>query len=63
MNSIIEELLGYNVQVRSQWGQSEGRDEGVLEACDGRWIRLRKDNGETLYFPIANVRLVKPISS
>ncbi len=58
MTDVLHEVLGQFVQVRSQYGQGEGRDEGVLEAYDERWIKLRKD-AETLYFPIANVRIVK----
>ena len=59
MNTLIQELLERRVEVRS--GSTEGRDSGTLEACDERWIKLRKDSGELLYFPIANVRLVKPL--
>ncbi len=58
--SVVSELLGQQVEVRSLRGQSECVDAGVLEATDERWIKLRKDD-EVLYFPIANVRLVKPV--
>lgn len=58
-DDVMSEVLGKYVEVRSQYGSSEGRDEGVLEAYDERWIKLRKANGDTLYFPIANVRIVK----
>lgn len=59
--TLIYELLERRVEVRSQAGNAEGTDRGTLEACDAQWLRLRKENGELLYFPIVNVRLVKPI--
>ena len=60
MKVLIEELIGKTVEIRSQAGQADYRDDGVLEACDERWLRLRKGY-ELIYFPINNVRLVKPL--
>lgn len=59
-DNVLSELLGRDVEVRSLRGQSECVDSGVLEAFDERWIKLRTDSDELLYFPIANVRLLKP---
>ena len=62
MNSdVLQELVGEYVEVRSQAGNADYRDDGILEAYDDRWIKLRKSNSECIYFPIANVRLVKPL--
>lgn len=56
---VLEDLLGAEVEVRSLRGQGECVDTGVLEAFDAQWIKVRKDD-EVLFFPIANVRLLKP---
>jgi hypothetical protein len=63
MNSVLSELLGKEVEVRSMSSGDSGtdwKDSGVLEAFDGQWLKLRKGH-ERLYFPIYNVRLVKPL--
>ena len=57
---VLEALLGQWIEVRSQAPNTDYRDDGVLEAYDARWLVLRKDSG-LIYFPIANVRLVKPL--
>ncbi len=57
---VLRDLLGQYVEVRSRAGQSEYTDKGMLEAYDSQWIRLRKDS-ETICFPIANIRLLKPL--
>ena len=55
----LRELQGRKVKVFS--GQSGFTDEGVLEYCDGVFIKLRKGDEEFLYFPLVSVRLVKPL--
>ncbi len=55
----IGDLIGKQVEVRSQYGGGEGVDRGILEVYDYPWIRLRKDNNEILCFPVQNVRMVK----
>ncbi|RYX86213.1 hypothetical protein EON83_03045 [bacterium] len=62
MNDILKDLVGKHVEVRSRAGDGGFRDEGRLVDYDERWIKLDKGAGEVLYFPIANVRLVKPLS-
>lgn len=61
MKGILEELPRQHVEVRSQANNHDYRDDGVLEEYDERWIKIRKSSGETIYFPIANVRLLKPL--
>ena len=60
MKDILEGILGQHVEVRSQSVTAACRDNGVLEEYDERWIKIRKDL-EVIYFPIANVRLLKPL--
>lgn len=60
MKYLLEELIGKPVKVWSQRGDHEYSDEGVLEAFDGLCLRVRLSSHEVLYFPIHNVRLVKP---
>ncbi len=59
MNDMLEELLGKTVEVRS--GNTDCHDDGQLLAYDERWIKLAKETGEVIYFPIANIRLIKPL--
>ncbi len=59
--NVLSELLGQEVEVRSLRGQSECVDSGVLEAYDERWLKVRQSPEQVLYFPIANVRLLKPL--
>ena len=60
MKDILEELLGEYIEVISRGGNTAYRDSGVLEDYDEQWIKIRKEL-ETLYFPIANVRVLKPL--
>ena len=59
-DDLMRELVGQQVEVRSQSGSQEFRDDGVLEGCDGRWLKLSTSGGD-LYFPVAKVRLVKRV--
>ncbi len=61
MKDLLEELLGRTVEVRSQSDGANSRDDGKLVAYDERWIKIQKSYGEVLFFPIANVRLLKPL--
>lgn len=58
MTGLIQELIGKKVRVFSGSDSGGFTDDGVLEACDGEWLRLFKNN-EKLYFPLYNVRLIK----
>lgn len=60
MSDLLKELLGKHVELRSQ-SERDWRDDGILQDYDERWIKLRKSSGDTIYFPIVNVRLVKPL--
>lgn len=60
MNELLQELVGQRVRVYSTAGNSGYGDEGILEAFDGQWLRLRRD-GETLFFCVYNIRLLKPV--
>jgi len=53
-------LIGKKVTVYSRLGDTEKQDVGVLETVEGDWIRLRKAEGETMFFTIVNVRMIKP---
>lgn len=57
---ILQEIVGRTIEVRS--GDGSYRDDGKLVAYDERWIKVEKGSGESLYFPIFNIRLVKPLN-
>ena len=59
MNEALGELIGNEVEVRSNSGDDDCCDHGVLEAFDYPWIRIRKSDKEVLCFPCHNIRLVK----
>lgn len=61
MNDLLKELLDKTVEVRSRAGDTGYRDEGQLADCDERWIKLDKGTDGVLYFPIASIRLIKPL--
>ncbi len=58
--NIISVLQGKKVTVHSNIGDNDKQDVGFLEAFDPQWIRIRKQDGETLFFSLANIRMVKP---
>ena len=58
--SLISVLTGKKVTVYSRMGDVEKQDVGVLEEADGDWIRLRKAEGETMFFHTGSVRMMKP---
>lgn len=59
---LLKEIVGRRVEVRSQAGNADFRDDGKLVSYDARWICIETSYGERIYFPIANVRLLKPLS-
>ena len=59
MNLILE-LIGKKVTVHSVLADSEKQDVGILQAGDADWLKLHKENGETLYFSTKRIRVVKP---
>ncbi len=58
--SLVSVLIGKKVTVYSRLGDTEKQDVGMLEAVEGDWIRLRKADGETMFFTTVNVRMIKP---
>jgi hypothetical protein len=58
-NRAIGPFVGKEVKVWSQEGDTRFTDEGVLEAFDHPWLRLRTHAGEVLCFSVHNIRLVK----
>lgn len=56
----INVLIGRKVTVYSRLGETEKQDVGIVEIVEGDWIRLKKSDGDTLFFSIANVRMLKP---
>jgi hypothetical protein len=59
MESILRDLVGKNVLVYTE-GHLGHADEGVLEAFDSQWVRVKKESGEDLYFSFFAVRIIKP---
>jgi len=59
MEELLKDLIGTQVDLWSNAGNSEHVDHGLLEACNERWCVLRESGDALLCFPINNVRLVK----
>jgi hypothetical protein len=59
MNEALFELIGNEVEVRSNSGDDDCCDYGLLEAFDYPWIRIRKSEKDVLCFPVHNIRLIK----
>lgn len=53
-------LIGQEVQVWSMGGTQVYTDTGVVTAFDDPWLMLQGKDGQLLYFPVHNIRLVKP---
>lgn len=59
MSEILHELIGKQVEV---WGtEPDSSAEGILEAADRRWLRLRKEDGEHVCVFLFNVFLVREV--
>jgi hypothetical protein len=58
--SVISSLIGIKVTVYSNMGNVEKQDVGVLEAVEQEWLRVRKADGETMFFCAYNVRMLRP---
>ncbi|MDR3690748.1 MAG: hypothetical protein P4L46_15330 [Fimbriimonas sp.] len=58
--SLASVLIGVKITVYSRQGDTERQDVGLLEAVDSEWIRIKKNDGETLFFCLTNVRMLKP---
>ncbi|HEY3280979.1 MAG TPA: hypothetical protein VGN26_01785 [Armatimonadota bacterium] len=61
VHRLIDELVGIKIEIWTTGGQNDFHDQGVLEAADGDWLRLTKTDGSLLYFPIHQIRLLKPL--
>src|SRR5262245_40759078 len=57
-NSGLDELIGSLVEVRTNGADNNHTDKGVLLGFEYPWLTL-DSNGDTLCFPIHNIRLVK----
>ena len=58
--SSITSLTGKKVTVYSRLGETEKQDVGILEGVEHEWLILRKADGETMFFTLYNLRMVKP---
>jgi hypothetical protein len=59
MSEILQELIGKSVEVWST--EPDTSAEGVLEAVDRRWLRLRKEEGDVVCVFLFNVFLVRQL--
>jgi hypothetical protein len=53
-------LVGKKITVYSRMGDTEKQDVGILEAMGEGWLKVKKSDGETLFFCEYNVRMLKP---
>ncbi|MDQ2731193.1 MAG: hypothetical protein M3Y56_06005 [Armatimonadota bacterium] len=63
-NEVLVDLQGRRVKI---WATGPGMDvsfvdEGVLEAYDDPWLRLRALNGELLYLSSHTIRVVREVA-
>ena len=58
--NLIAELIGKKITVYSEAEGAERQDIGVLQSAEGSWIKIHKESGETLYFQLSRIRMVKP---
>jgi hypothetical protein len=56
----IAELIGKKVTVYSEAADQERQDIGILQLVEGDWLKIHKENGDTLYFNFSRVRMIKP---
>ena len=56
----ITTLVGKKVTVYSRLGETEKQDIGILEGVEDGWLVLKKADGETMFFTLYNLRMVKP---
>ncbi len=56
MNPYLAQYIGKTVEV---WSPDAAKDFGTLVAVDAQWVVLQR-GGETLFFSIARIRLLKP---
>ncbi|MFN3650480.1 MAG: hypothetical protein ACK47B_12955 [Armatimonadota bacterium] len=61
MNEALADLVGQKVRVYSTGASQGWTDDGVLEAWDHPWLRIRKNNGETLCLAVYSIRLIKAL--
>jgi len=59
MNEALKDLIGEEVTVWSNSGDTYYTDTGTLEAYDHPWVRIRRSNEELLCFSAYNIRLLK----
>jgi hypothetical protein len=60
---LLAPLIGKKITLYSVQGETERSDVGTLEAAEGHWVRMRKSDGELLFFAIERIRLIKPFDS
>lgn len=56
----ITSLAGKKVTVYSRLGETEKQDVGILDGVEDGWLVLKKADGETMFFTLYNLRMVKP---
>ena len=57
---LLRPLIGKKVTVFTLTGTGDKQDVGLLEELDSGWLRLRKGEHDVMFFPIHQIRLVKP---
>jgi hypothetical protein len=54
----LKDLVGRKVEIWTNSGQSSYKDSGIVDRCDGVWLRLRTDK-ELKIFCAYTIRLIK----
>ncbi len=55
----LSSLIGEMVELTSLEGQDRFVDIGTLESYSHPWVQIKKKSGDSLFFPVYNIRLIK----
>lgn len=56
---LISELIGKKVTLLTEMGAVERQEIGTLEAANGHWVKVLKDNDEAVYYGVYLIRSIK----
>jgi len=56
---LLSELIGKKVALLTEQGTSERQEVGMLEAANGHWVKLVRENKEAVFYSVYLIRSIR----
>lgn len=56
---LLSELIGKKVALLTEQGSGERQEVGTLEAANGHWVKVVRENKESVFYSVYLIRSIR----